>query len=436
MKRIIFAILLLPLFLNPADNKPEQAEDPRSFVNVTLNIGDKKIDETSKKQLALFLQISKLVEEINQKSPTDDISDNLKNKLSDVFKKTSDVSKDIPLKKYLNSLSVNVLKGTFFSNIPEWHDLSENEVEIILKSHPETKRVEVDILLNNKEFFNVVKKYISVVDKMLENVAVQQSFAISSKILNPIRVFDIYFSSSPENFISIYPDNQVSNAENPFKILVYTNVMKLYFNTLIKAVSNTILEKKWADCVDFGSYFSNLIMHRISHYLGPSVLGKKAEEITLVDAELKDLFYSIEEIRADTMAITNVSVLIKGNIIPKEKEKNIYATYVAQLLEKLRDNQQSVAKLPLLIQLNYILKNEGIIFDINKKKISLKMKELKRCIKELMLEVTEIERIGSYSKAEIFIKKYNYIPSKLREINKNLRKVPLGIRIECDTGNK
>ena len=114
MKRIIFAILLLPLFLNPADNKPEQAEDPRSFVNVTLNIGDKKIDETSKKQLALFLQISKLVEEINQKSPTDDISDNLKNKLSDVFKKTSDVSKDIPLKKYLNSLSVNVLKGNFF----------------------------------------------------------------------------------------------------------------------------------------------------------------------------------------------------------------------------------------------------------------------------------------------------------------------------------
>ena len=60
MKRIIFTVLFLSLYLYSVENIPEKAKGSDPCASVTLTIGDKRLDEISKKQLALFMQIYKL----------------------------------------------------------------------------------------------------------------------------------------------------------------------------------------------------------------------------------------------------------------------------------------------------------------------------------------------------------------------------------------
>ncbi len=108
----------------------------------------------------------------------------------------------------------------------------------------------------------------------------------------------------------------------------------------------------------------------------------------------------------------------------KKKVNNIYITHIITLLEKLRNEPEKEINKAYLIQFNYLLKNGGIVFNINNRKLLINSKKIKNAIKELMLKVIEIENRGSISNAEKLINSYGSIPNELKEITKMLKKIP------------
>lgn len=433
LNTIVFAILL-SIILYSSNDKLKSNNIDTSEINVQLDYKKDHIDEISTKQIYYFSKILEIVNEINRENLSKEILDKLNKRISRFLKKAAEISKEKCLEKYLFSLSENIQKGEYFSSIPDWLELSENKIEIIFSPGRKPKKLEFYTFLNNSQYIERIKKYISLSDRMQGNLSVKEKFfSNNSSMIPTIKVTDVVLSSNFDRFVLVYPETFILSDKKGNKIIIFRNLMELYFKTIIEPLSRQIFEKSLAKFVNFESYFSNLIMHKISHYFGPVIADTKTENITLLVDQLKDLFYCVEEIRADSAAIFNTSILVKEGLIAKEE--NIYATYLVYLVEKLRNEPESKIKMAFLVQFNYILKRGGFSFNINNKKLLVNKMKFKKAVHKLMLAITGIQKSGDYDVAEKFINTYNLFSIELKEINKLLSKIPLRIRVKANFGN-
>jgi len=75
------------------------------------------------------------------------------------------------------------------------------------------------------------------------------------------------------------------------------------------------------------------------------------------------------------------------------------------------------------------LRKEGIIYDINQQKLLFKFSKLKTEIRNLMNEVIEIEKSGSFSRAKKFIEGYLSVSNVIKVILKNIENIPKKVKI-------
>jgi len=389
------------------------------------NLNIDGLDKESKKLLNNFMKVSKIIEQINTQNLDKDIILKLKKKISNLLIKASTFSTYEEQKKYLYSLSKNILKSKFISSNLKWMKMEKNKVDIIIEPETKSKKIKTFILLNDLEKSEQVCKYIQNIDKFLENLESSKSqIQIDSSVIPSIIVSNIIFPINLKRYILIKPDCEEYKRKIGYKLIILENIMKSYFKHSLKPIAQKILTKKNMDLVDFESFFSHVVLHRISHFIGPVIVDSRSNELILVNDSLGNYFYTIEEIKADTIALHNTSVLTKQNFIEEKKANNIYITHIITLLEKLRNEPEKEINKAYLIQLNYLLKKGGIVFNINNRKLLITSKKIKDTIKELMLKVIEIEKIGSISNAETLINTYSSIPNELKEIIKILKKIP------------
>ncbi|MCK4944513.1 MAG: hypothetical protein KAS65_13100, partial [Candidatus Aminicenantes bacterium] len=97
---------------------------------------------------------------------------------------------------------------------------------------------------------------------------------------------------------------------------------------------------------------------------------------------------------------------------------------------KVGQNKDLVEKDPYLVQINYFLKNQGLVFSLENQELLINFDRLKREIRKLMDMVLRIEQSGSYSSAKQFIKNYSVIPQELKQILKKMESIPVKIKIK------
>jgi hypothetical protein len=153
---------------------------------------------------------------------------------------------------------------------------------------------------------------------------------------------------------------------------------------------------------------------------------KEEMELKLISETLGDSFWIIEEIKASVMAIHNTSVLIEERLIPRENEMNIYATYLVSLVDKLRKDPTNPLNAAYALQLNFLLRNGAVSFNINTKKLSI----------DLALFPGIIETL-----AGVVIKNYQSpyqllrgggLSLELQAILDNLKEIPTDVNIDIN----
>jgi len=400
------------------DNQKAKEKETNTLVpKDNSNIDD--LDKESKKLLDNFIKISKIIEQINVKDLDQDMALELKKKISNLLNEASNISSNEEQKKYLSSLSNDILKGKFISSNLKWMEMRKNKVDIILEPETKSNKIKIFIFLNNVKKTEQVNQYIQNIDKFLENLeSGKRQISINPSVLPSINVYSMILPLKLNRYILIKPESKEYKEKIGYKLIILENVMQSYYKQILKPIAQKVLTKKDIALVDFESYFCHVVLHRISHFLGPVIVDNKPN-LTYIYESLGNYFDFIEEIKADTLAIHNFPVLIKQK--EEKKENNIYITYLIVLLEKLRNEPEKETNKPYLVQFNYLLKNGGIVFNINNKKLLFNIKKMKNSIKELALKVIDIENRGSIKNAEILINSYGSIPNELKEIKKILK---------------
>jgi hypothetical protein len=359
---------------------------------------------------------------------------------SKLLKEAAKKADNQSLKKYLHSRADAFLSNDYYQSDMDWMDLTDHKIEIVIGPY----EVYEDALFGYKAAFET---FITLVDevesKKLKEIGkhlmeLEKNLPIADKYKNfsrglssPIKVVNEIFTAGDTKAdvqtlaFNLPNDERVREAKGSKKVML-KNILQAKFDKIWLPIAEKALIEEDFKSTSFDAYFNHVLMHEVSHGLGPGKIIKKGKESS-VRMELRDLYSVIEEAKADVLGIYNLQYLINKGVMDKKLEPYIYATYLGGMFRSVRFGIGEAHGGANAIELNYILEKGGFEFDSKSQRYKVNHSKVRDVIKQLAHELLFIEATGDYTGAEALIRKYKHESVKLKIILDEVRNVPVDI---------
>jgi len=360
--------------------------------------------------------------------------------ISKLLDEAAKLTDDTSLKTFLQLRARDFLTDDFFESDMAWMDLT-GDLEIVIGPY----EVYEDQLYGYKAAYEA---FICVVDhaesqKLEKTVAylneMEKNLPIDDKYKNfnrgtssPIKVVQEIFSAGDTKAgiqttaFNLPNDERVREAKGSKKVML-KNVAQAKYEKCWIPIVNTILAEEPLQNVSFEAYFNHVLLHEISHGLGPGIITLENGTQTTVSRELKELYPLIEECKADILGMYNLLFLIDKGVFPETMRKSAFASYLGGMFRSIRFGINEAHGGGVAAQFNYMIEKGAFIAD-SADKLSLDEARLEAAIRDLSRDVLIIEALGDYSAAEAFAQKYAVMTPLMERIVNSLIHVPIDIK--------
>jgi hypothetical protein len=181
------------------------------------------------------------------------------------------------------------------------------------------------------------------------------------------------------------------------------NVMNAKFNRILTPIAETLIVPDQLDGLAAESFFLHTLWHEMSHGLGPGRIVKDGEQ-TEVRLELKDLYSTIEEAKADAMASWDIFKLQPKGYFDETIYRQQAVTYLAGLFRSVRFGIGEAHGQANAIQFNYLLNRNVITVEDGLFRIDVEA--FPGAIESLVQEILMIEAEGDYAAAAEMVEVY------------------------------
>jgi hypothetical protein len=248
---------------------------------------------------------------------------------------------------------------------------------------------------------------------------------------SPIRVVDSVYGGG-ENQAGVQTvafnlpnDERVREAKGSKKVLLH-NVMRAKYEKMLIPIASRVLDPAQVKDVSFDAYFNEVLHHELSHGLGPGTItvnGRKTE----VRLELKELFATLEEAKADVMGVHNILALIGQGDMPAALRQSLEPTYVAGLFRAARFGVDEAHGQGVVAQFNYLEKKGALQFD-PQGRVRAVSEKFPGAIRDLLHDMLALQARGDYAGTKRFLDTYGKPSQALRDAIGRLKDVPVDIR--------
>src|SRR5215204_6639097 len=187
---------------------------------------------------------------------------------------------------------------------------------------------------------------------------------------SPIRVVNEVFASGEGNSgvqtaAFNLPNDERVVKEKGSKRVMLKNVQEAKFNKTLIPISRVVLDPAEQSALAFDSFFTHILCHELMHGLGPHNITAGGQETT-VRKQLKELYSSIEEAKADMTGLWALQYMIDRGIIDKSMERTLYTTYLASMFRSVRFGITEAHGRGVAMQFNFLMDDDAIRFDQEK----------------------------------------------------------------------
>jgi hypothetical protein len=249
---------------------------------------------------------------------------------------------------------------------------------------------------------------------------------------SPIRVVDSVFTAGdtkagPQTLAFNLPnDERVREAKGSKKVLL-RNTMRAKYDKILMPIAERVLAQDQIKDVAFDAYFNEVLHHELSHGLGPGTISKNGKK-TEVRLELKDLFSTLEEAKADVMGVYNILALMQRGDMPAELKRTLEPTYVAGLFRSARFGVHEAHGQGVVMQFNYLMEKGALQVD-QAGRFRAVSEKFPGAIRDLLHDMLMLQAAGDYEGTQAFLQKYGGQPQKsLLDAIDKLADVPVDIR--------
>ena len=248
---------------------------------------------------------------------------------------------------------------------------------------------------------------------------------------SPIRVVNELFSSGEGNSgvqtaAFNLPNDERVVKEKGSKRVMLKNVQEAKFNKTLIPISRVVLARPHQTLLSFDSFFTHILAHELMHGLGPHNITVNGEQTT-VRKQLKELYSTIEEAKADITGLWALQYLIDKGVVDRSLERSLYTTFLASAFRSVRFGINEAHGRGIALQFNYLTDEGAIKINEQSGTFSIDDAKIKESVRKLSEEILTLQAEGSYDKAKALLDKYAVIPPPMQRALDKLKDVPVDI---------
>ena len=222
------------------------------------------------------------------------------------------------------------------------------------------------------------------------------------------------------------PNDPRIHQEKGTKKIFFKNFMDARVNNVVLPIGKLLMRDDQAALASMEGYMSAVLMHEISHGLGPAFARTSAGQADIRQS-LGPIYSGVEEAKADVVGLFGLNWLMEKGVLPKEKAPEVYASYVAGIFRTVRFGVAEAHGRAEMMEFNYLADQGAITHDRKTGRYVIDYAKMPAAIARLAKELLEIEATGDRNRAEQWFQRYGAMPAELKLALSNIKDVPVDI---------
>ena len=221
------------------------------------------------------------------------------------------------------------------------------------------------------------------------------------------------------------PNDPRIHAEKGTKKIFFKNFMDARVNYVVLPIGKLLMRQDQANLASMDGYLSVVVMHEISHGLGPAysrVAGKQAD----IRESIGPIYSGLEEAKADIVGLYGLDWLMTKGVLPKSRARDYYASHLAGIFRTVRFGVAEAHAKAEMMEFNYFVEQRAITRDATGR-YAIDFAKFPVAVASLAKELLEIEATGNRSRAEAWFKKYGTMPAELQAALSKTGSVPVDV---------
>ena len=357
---------------------------------------------------------------------------------SNSLRAASQAATTTSLKTFLASRAAAFLSDDYYQSDMDWMDL-DGDLEVVIGPY-ETYE---DELFGYKAAFETflcvvdpqdsanLEKFKSELPWLERKLPIPEAHKnLDRGSESPIRVADEIFTAGDTRAgvqtiaFNLPNDERVRQAKGSKKVLL-KNMMRAKFDTILRPIAERSIPADRMTDVDFETYYHFTLFHELCHGLGPGRI-KKGGRDTEVRLELKDLYATLEEAKADVMGAWALHLLADKGLMEAAVAAQLPWTFVPGLLRSARFGITEAHALGVICQFTYLLE-KGALIETEDGRLAPVLDRWFEGITELTHDLTMLQALGDYDAAKAWVEKYGKVPPGMQKILDSLADIPVDV---------
>jgi len=358
------------------------------------------------------------------------------------LEEAADIASDSAFGTYLRQKARDLLANDYYKGDTLWIDLEGNLLEIVIGPYEVYEdnlmgikaAYESFVFINDFEEMAKLKGFLDHLAEMQRLLPVEQKYKAAriEGLKSPLNVVIEVFAAGDtkagvQTLAFVLPNDERIREEKGTKKVFLKNIQEAKFNKVLLPIADRVLSPEDAARVSFYAYFTETLLHEISHVLGVNYVTLEDGTKTTVNKALGDKYSAIEECKATVVGMANVPFLIEKGLIPAEKEDEIYTTYLAGMFRSIRFGAHEAHGMGTLMQLNYHRRTGAFRYDPEAEAFSVDFEKIKDSIKAMARDILVLEGDGDYDRAASFITEYGKMDETIQRLLDKLSGIPVDI---------
>ncbi len=354
------------------------------------------------------------------------------------LRRAAELTRNESLRTFLNSRAAAFFSDDYYQSDMDWMDLA-SPVEVTIGPYETYEdglygykaAFEAFVTVNLPQESAKLDRFKSFLPWLESNLPIADEHKNERGTDSPMRVVDeVYVGGDSKAGVqtlafNLPNDERVREAKGSKKVML-RNVLRAKYDQILVPIAERVLAEDQVEDVSFEAFFAEVVHHELSHGLGPGKINKDGRE-TEVRLELKELYSTLEEAKADVMGVYNILALIERGEIEPEMRATLEPSYVAGLFRSARFGLHEAHGRGVVSQFNYLLEKGALVIDEDGRFRAVS-ETFDDGIRDLLATMLELQATGDYEGTKTFLDTYGVASEALVAAVGRLGDVPVDIR--------
>jgi hypothetical protein len=366
------------------------------------------------------------------------------------LREAAELSDDPAFAKFLRLRADALLTDDYYASDIAWLDLDNPKIDVVFAPY----ETYTDSLLGVKTTYGA--------SVMIRNDAESQKLALYQKYVPdlqealPLQAADLPSKRGKQSPMEVVdspyragdllhgyqavadnlPNDPRIHEEKGSKKMFWKNFMDARVNYIILPLAQRTMRPDQSAMATGEGYLADTIMHEISHGLGPafahtSVTRTSAGKVDIREA-IGPSYSALEESKADVVGEFCYAWLVAHGAVPKEKQNETYASYVAGIFRTVRFGVAEAHGQGEIMQFNYLSEQGAIRRDDATGLYAIEFEKMPAAMASLAKELLEQEATGDRARTEAWFQKYGTMPPELAALLEGTAEIPVDVDPQFD----